>query len=286
MSLINCPECAHEVSTEAVACPSCGRPLAVAPPVVPRRVVVTETESSDFPSWIFIPIILIAVLVVVAVFAMTRSSENEAVRTTNVNIAVPTRAADTRETTTRTTTAQNEIEVPSSSSTVTTPPASTTQNVPPARQTEIVNAAPDRGTVEINAKISTRSGAVQNVRNEKFYLLDEDLETILREADLEPIEGQTLTNSLGLAILYPERYADFRRDALGAINKHVKYDATTDAGGKASMKDIKPDSYYLFGITKSGSGFAVWSSPVTIIEGENKLNLSPASLNEISGTRG
>jgi hypothetical protein len=48
------------------------------------------------------------------------------------------------------------------------------------------------------------------------------------------------------------------------------------------MKDVKPDSYYLFGITKSRNGFAIWSSPVSIIGGENKLNLSPATLNEMS----
>ncbi len=47
------------------------------------------------------------------------------------------------------------------------------------------------------------------------------------------------------------------------------------------MKNIEPDSYYLFGITKSGKGFAVWSSPVSIRNGENVLNLSPQALTEI-----
>lgn len=281
MSLIICPECSHEVSSEAVACPNCGRPLAAPTPVVQRRVVVTEPATDDFPKWIFIPIVLIGALLVFAVIAMTRNSEEEALKTTNVNVAIPQRQTETRETTTRTV-PQTQVEIPSSSTAVTTPPSSVSQTVPPATKTEIVNVPPDRGVVEINAKVSTKNGSIQTVKNEKFYLLDEDLESILNDADLEPIEGQTLTNSLGLAILYPERYGDFRRDALNAINKHVKYNATTDGSGKAAMKDIKPDSYYLFGITKSGSGFAVWSSPITIVEGENKLNLSPASLNEIS----
>ncbi|MCD9188301.1 MAG: zinc ribbon domain-containing protein [Pyrinomonadaceae bacterium] len=281
MSLIICPECSHEVSSEAVACPNCGRPFAVPTPVVPRRVVVTEPASDDFPKWIFIPIVLIGALLVFAVFAMTRNSEEEALKTTNVNVAIPQRQTETRETTTRTV-PQTQVEIPSSSTTVTTPPSTVSQTVPPTTKTEVVNVPSDRGVVEINAKVSTKNGSIQTVKNEKFYLLDEALESILSDADLEPIEGQTLTNSLGLAILYPERYGDFRRDALNAINKHVKYNATTDGSGKAAMKDIKPDSYYLFGITKSGSGFAVWSSPITIVEGENKLNLSPASLNEIS----
>lgn len=281
MSLIICPECSHEVSSEAVACPNCGRPLAVPAPVVQRRVVVADTTTDDFPKWIFVPIVLLGVLLVFAVFAMTRNTEEDALRTTNVNVSVPQRQTETRETTTRSV-PQTQVEIPSSSTTVTTPPTSVSQTVPPSTKTEIVNVSSNKGQVEINAKVSTRNGSIQTVKNEKFYLLDEDLESILDDADLKPIEGQTLTNSLGLAILYPERYGDFRRDALNAINKHVKYNATTDGSGKAAMKDIKPDSYYLFGITKSGGGFAVWSSPITIVEGENKLNLSPASLNEIS----
>lgn len=284
MALMNCPECGHEVSDEAVACPNCGRPLQITTPVVPPRPVIIEDTSDDFPKWIFIPIVLIGALLVFAVFAMTRQSEEDA-RTTNVNVALPQRTTTTRETTTRTV-PQSEVEIAPSSSTVTVPSTTSTTTsttVPPVTKTEVVNVPPTRGMVEINAKISTRNGSVQTVKNEKFYLLDKELEDILNEADLEPIEGQTLTNSLGLAVMFPERYSDFRRDALNAIQKHIKYNATTDAGGKASMKDIKPDEYYLFGITKSGKGFAVWSSPVTINEGENKLNLSPANLNEISG---
>jgi len=281
MSLIICPECSHEVSSEALACPNCGRPFSAPTPVVQPRVIVTETASDDFPKWIFIPIVLIGALLVFAVFAMTRNSEEDALKTTNVNVSVPQRQTETRETTTRTV-PQTLTEVPSSSTVVTTPSTSVPQTVPPATKTEVVTVPSDKGVVEINAKVATKNGSIQTVKNEKFYLLDEDLESILDDADLEPIEGQSLTNSLGLAILYPERYSDFRRDALNAINKHIKYNATTDVTVKAAMKDIKADSYHLFGITKSGSGFAVWSSPITIVGGENKLNLSPASLNEIS----
>ena len=286
MSLMNCPECLHEVSTEAVACPNCGRPLSVpAPtPVVHPRVVVAEPETSEFPKWVIIPVVVVGAILVFLAFALLRNNEEEdAVRRVNVNVAVPQKSTDSPSTTTRINSQPNQVEVPSSSTTVSVP---TTTNVPqtvaPASQTETVNIPADKGTVIVDAKISTSSGTTQSVKNEKFYLLDEDLETILSNADLEPIEGQTLSNSFGLAVMYPERYGDFQRDALKAINKHIKYNATTDSSGKASMKNVEPDSYYLFGITKSRTGFAVWSSPVSIIGGENKLNLSPARLNEMS----
>jgi hypothetical protein len=88
-------------------------------------------------------------------------------------------------------------------------------------------------------------------------------------------------NSFGLSVLYPDRYREFNRDALTAINRHIKYSTLTDGSGKALVKGIDPDQYYLFGVTRTGKGFAVWSSPVTIIGGENVLNLSPQRLTEI-----
>lgn len=290
MALMNCPECGHEVSNEAVACPNCGRPLSAPTPVIQRKVVVAETPVDEgFPKWVIAPIIVLALVVIFLLIAITRNNEENAnTRTVNVNLDTQrSRSADSRETT-RTETAPNQVEVPSSSTTV-NPPSSTTTapdypssstTVPPSSSVTTVPA--DKGVVVIDAKISTRTGDVQAVKNEKFYLLDKDLETILSEADLEPIEGNTLSDSFGLAVMYPDRYGDFRRDALGAIQKHIKYNATTGGDGKASIKDVKPDSYYLFGITKTRNGFAIWSSPVQIIGGENKLNLQPARLNEMS----
>jgi hypothetical protein len=290
MSLTNCPECGHEVSVEALACPNCGRPLSAPTPVIQRKVIVAEnTRDEGFPKWIIAPIVILALVVIFLLIAMTRNSEEDAnTRTVNVNVATQRRSADSRETT-RAETAPNQIEVPSSSTTV-NPPSSTTtapsypstSTTVPSAPSSVTNIPATRGVVVIDAKVSTKTGAVQSVKNEKFYLLDKDLETILSDADLEPIEGNSLSDSFGLAVMYPDRYGDFQRNALNAIKKHIKYNATTDGSGMASMKNVEPDSYYLFGITKTRSGFAIWSSPVSIIGGENKLNLQPARMNEMS----
>lgn len=287
MSLINCPECAHQVSTDAVACPNCGRPIAAPTPTVHRKVVVADATRDDgFPKWLLVPIVILGAVVVFLLIALMRQEDETAdSRNINVNVAQQRRATDSRETTGRAATSDStEVSVPSSTTTVSTPATSTAvpQTVPPSTRTEVATAPDARGTVTIDAKIATRTGDVQTVKNEKFYLLDKDLESILGDADLEPIEGNTLTNSFGLAVLYPERYGEFQRKALSAINDHIKYRVTTDAAGQASIKNVEPDSYYLFGITKTRSGFAIWSSPVSITGGENKLNLSPARLNEMS----
>ena len=279
MSLMNCPECGHEVSNEAVACPNCGRPLTAPTPTIQRKVVVADTEREGFPKWLLVPIVILGAVVVFLLVALMRNEDETANRSVNVNVSAPRRSTDS---TSRTDNPPNQVDVPSSSTTVNPPVTNPPQTVPPSSQTDVATVPADKGIVTIDAKIATKTGSIQSVKNEKFYLLDEDLESILSDAELEPIDGNSLANSFGLAVLYPDRYSEFHRDALNAIKKHIKYNATTDGNGKALMKDVKPDSYYLFGITKTRNGFAIWSSPVSIVGGENKLNLSPATINEMS----
>ena len=90
--------------------------------------------------------------------------------------------------------------------------------------------------MNIEAKVSDKNGNARAVKAEKFYLLDEDLETILDKAGFEPIEGQTPRNSFGLAVLNPGKYKEIHEKALNEIKKHVKYNVLTDSAGKASMK--------------------------------------------------
>jgi len=257
--------------------------------VVERKVVSNVVrEEPAFPKWAAIPILVIGGLLILFIFLML--GRNDQTANDNLSVNVRSKPGDVARTENVTTTT-----VPSTSGQTVTIPNETSSNpgsvyVPPASQQTIggtqtgVASAPSssRATVIINAKVAPRTGPPRAVRNEKFYLLDKDVDTILTDAHIDPIEGQTLANSLGLSILYPDRYGDFSRKALRAIKDHVKYAGTTDGSGKAQLGGILPDSYYLYGITKVGNGFAMWSSPVSITSGENLLNLSPASVTEIA----
>jgi hypothetical protein len=242
-------------------------------------VVARVERDSGVPNWIFIPLGVIGALLVIFFFVvMSRNSEDA---NSNLSVNVSARRQQTAAGSERTVT----TDVPGS--TVTVPPTTDGQSVTvPGSQTTVTVPAASKGSVVIDAKIASRTGTTQPVRNEKFYLLDKDLETILSEADLEPIEGNSLTNSLGLSVIYPDRFAEFNRDALRAIKSHIKYAGTTDGTGKAELGGIEPDSYYLFGITKSGRGFAIWSSPVSIIPGQNALNLTPQQIIEMNSAAG
>jgi hypothetical protein len=287
MSLIRCPECGHEVSTTATACPNCAYSF-VTNPTAPRNVVVTAppTEERGLPNWAFAVFGLIGVLLLLGVFIFMKQSRNEQSDNSNINVSVAGKRkdGDTRDTprpptqtvTVPAATDSQPVSIPS-----TTNPASVTTVPASSSKTTIPATAPDKGTVIIDAKITNAKGTVQTVKAEKFYLLDESLDSILSKADIEPIDGQSLTNSFGLSVLYPARYVEFNRDALNAIKSHIKYNVLTDANGKAQLKDVKPNSYYLFGVTKSGNAFAVWDSPITIQAGENILSLSPQKLTEV-----
>lgn len=289
MSLAHCPECGHEVSVNAAACPNCGLPIAPPVAVTPdRKVVVVPRKEGGIPPWAIAAIGGTALLLIIILFLALRNSDETA--NTNLNVNVAQRRANSASSSTL---ANSEplppartTDVPgSTTSGVTLPPdsttSSTTTTVPGTTTSAPVAPPPDKGTVVINAKISPRSGQPQPARSTKFYLLDKDVETILSEARVEPIEGNSLAASLGLAIVFPDRFGDFQRRAMRAIASHAKFSGTTGAQGSASLSNIAPEQYYLFAITKIGRGFAMWNSPVSITTGENVLNLSPQSVTEI-----
>lgn len=280
MSLIYCPECGHEISQAAIACPNCGRPINAAPPTVDRVIVAKQPEREGFPPWAFVPLAILAAGMLFLFFYLMQREETAE---SNLNVNVSSQRASTRSRDADRIGDSHTTDIPSDSTTVTTaPPSSQTVTVPGSQTT--VPAGETKGRAVIDAKVASRTGTPQAVRNEKFYLLDEDLETILSEARLDPIEGQSLANSFGLSVVYPERYGDFNRRALAAIKEHIKYSGTTDGAGRAQLSGIEPDSYYLFGVTKTGRGFALWSDPVTIRTGENILNLSPQRITEMEGS--
>ncbi|CAN5369184.1 hypothetical protein BH10ACI2_BH10ACI2_19320 [soil metagenome] len=277
MSLVYCPECGHEVSVDAVACPGCGRPIA--PPVVKKVVVMQPPPSEGFPPWAFAVVGLLGIAVIIGLIILFRQSGEQANTNVNVNMAQ-------RRTTTEPVRDTRTSSVPPTESQPVSLPPSRTTTVPGTATSIPIAPPPDKGNVVINAKISPATGGTQAARNTKFYLLDKDIESILTEARIEPIEGNSLTASLGLAAVYPDRYGDFQRQAMRAIGAHAKFTGTTGSGGSANLSGIAPESYYLFAISRIGHGFALWNSPVSVTPGDNVLNLTPQSVTEIPESAG
>jgi hypothetical protein len=70
---------------------------------------------------------------------------------------------------------------------------------------------------------------------------------------------------------------------MSALREHIKYTGSTDGAGKAQLGSVKPDRYYLFGVARTGEGFAMWNSSVSVIAGDNAVNLTPQQLTEMPG---
>lgn len=283
MALIHCPECGHEISSAAVACPQCGRPTNVEP--VPARVIVNEpVERDGVPPWAIAAMALAGMFVIFGLIWLATGRDDESANlAVNVNArraAAPnTRDASYEQPSRTVDIPAGSVDTSSAPSTSTYPSGDSyggsTTTVPSAP------AMPSSGTVKISASIATRSGEKRAVRGTRFYLLDEDLATILSDADLEPIAGQSLSVSLAMAMADQANYGDFYRDAMAAIKEHIKYTGTTDASGKAQLGSVKPDRYYLFGFAKAGGGFAMWNSNVSVIAGDNNVNLAPQTITEM-----
>ncbi len=300
MSMIRCPECHNEVSAQAAACPNCGYPLATEPdtviitpppPLVERPpVIVREAfveEKSNFPAWALVPIALALVLVIFGlIWMMNRNNAND-----NANLqAVSNTTTTINSRTTRTEQLPpTTINPPSSAgSTVVVPPTMTSvppssypnsvppsvpTNLPPAgSETVITNPPTDKGNLTLTASVLTTKGIKQPVRAEKFYLLSKDLETILGEAGIEATEG-TYSSTLGAAIADPSRKEELQK-CLAAITPYIVSKTLSNATGNASFKNVKPNNYYLFGVTKVGNSASVWNTNVTINPGENTIALN------------
>lgn len=286
MSLITCPECAHEVSSTAASCPNCGHPFVK--PAVQRNVIISDAprESDGFPPWAFVPLGVLALVLIFMLFYFMKGGDETANSNISVNVETKRPSTDSKETTIGTSSQPNEVILPPSSAPqqVIVPPSSS--SAPPSTST-VTSIPPDtiasnEGTVSVEAKVASKNGNIQPVSAEKFYLLDEDLQSILSDAGIVDETGQGLTTAFALSVVYPDRYSETRKKALDAINKHIKYNVTTDSSGKAQMKNVKPDSYYFFGIHKTANGYAVWSQPVAIQSGDNKLVLTPVRMTEVS----
>src|SRR5215217_351854 len=104
MSLIYCPECGHEVSAAAVACPNCGRPLSARPVLEATPVVANVRRNEGVPNWIFIPLGIIGVVLLIVFFVVMSRNNEDANSNLSVNVNGRRPAGSTADRTSTTTT--------------------------------------------------------------------------------------------------------------------------------------------------------------------------------------
>lgn len=160
------------------------------------------------------------------------------------------------------------------------------EKAPSQAQTEPLVKA-DR-VVLVEAGLVYKSGDIKPVARSEFYLLDESLVEIFRNANIkEPMDSnENVPNYRD--VIYPElivyafgkihsaidqftsdspqvrKFRDFHAKAMAAIAPHIVQQGTTGFSGKVKFESIKPGTYYLMGVYKTPRGVAVWNSRVDV----------------------
>jgi hypothetical protein len=141
------------------------------------------------------------------------------------------------------------------------------------------------GTLSIEAGLVYRAGDVKPVARTQFYLLDDNLETILKNAqitqidlwkDLTPIQHFAAIQR-GKKVDLPVAWSDEAKNALKqtdeAVKSHIVGTMTTDFNGKGQFEHIKPGKYYLMGVGGTDKQAIVWNLPIEIKSGNQTVIL-------------
>jgi hypothetical protein len=122
-------------------------------------------------------------------------------------------------------------------------------------------------TVTIRAAIVYKMGGAEPLARVPFHLLNEDLETVLRNAGINPItyDGSvTPITEYGMTMRYrrvePEKAARME----SAIQPHIVKTAVTDFEGTAQFDDVPSGTYYIVGVAETRGGYAVWNLKVEV----------------------
>lgn len=242
MQLIQCPVCKNQCSPLATSCPKCGHPFEKT-----QSNLVSESDNSQ--KWKILTVIagiIAGGLITFAIYQIffLQSQNNQLNVVANVNGNAKEKISE----------------------------SSNTQATNSITQVQTPTPIPT-GSLDLEAALVYKMGGVQPVAREKFYLLDQDLEKILRESGMKNEKNLGYIATFGFTLRYPDQYVGEKEKALSAIKRHVKYTVTTDFQGKAKLNNVNAGNYYLFGITESRKAFAIWNTKIEIKVGENSVIL-------------
>jgi hypothetical protein len=127
-------------------------------------------------------------------------------------------------------------------------------------------------TLSIEVGLVFGNGDVKPVARTRFYLLDDDLRTILKSIDVDIGGGSPV--SVGSRIAFARSAASSREDGSegkinAAIATHVIATVTTDFGGNAKFESLQPGTKFVYGEYQVGRSNLAWNARVDLRAGEN-----------------
>jgi len=117
-------------------------------------------------------------------------------------------------------------------------------------------------------------------KQRNFYLLDEDLQSILSDADIEDEKWSGFNQCFRFVNCLSRAWRYKKKKALDAIN-NIRYKTLTDSTGKSANEGCYSTLITCSGIKKNIKRFCYLESPVTIQPGDNSLAFCRQCLIEI-----
>lgn len=109
----------------------------------------------------------------------------------------------------------------------------------------------NKKNLNIKAAIVYNIGGAQPVAKIPFLLLDADVKTISKEANIPTDTPFDMSVALEPKII-------------AATKRHIVSTATTDFQGNATFENIPSGKYTIHSIAQTRGGFVVWYSPVSL----------------------
>ncbi len=145
---------------------------------------------------------------------------------------------------------------------------------PPTVETERAAkdmVVPSGKDFSIKAIVVYPSGEVLPIAYQTFYLLDDELLTILKNAGIEPTDAtlqiykgdadKALINDAGYSFAgrFQSPYTELAAKVSEAIKPHIVRKIKTDMQGRATFKGLGEENYYLFGTGGADYSNIIWN---------------------------
>ena len=136
-------------------------------------------------------------------------------------------------------------------------------------------------TLKFDAVVTSLNGKSKEAFYTEFFVVREDLETVMRKARIDLLIYPTIATYAELwaqsrknSFLFPGMQKKFRALLLDLVEDGKGMRVRTNIDGFASVENLNSGKYYVVGTASLGKVGVTWSVPVILSPGTNKLSLT------------
>jgi len=145
--------------------------------------------------------------------------------------------------------------------------------------------------LQFDAVVTALNGKNKEAFYTEFFIIDEDIETVLRVGGIKLEEYSGTVSSTEKIDSYAELWAKARKNSFLYPNVQKKiralllkiveagqgYRVRTDINGAAALENLPPGKFFVVGTASLGTVGVTWSVPIQLKSGTNKLSLTLAN---------